>query len=186
VISLNLPNALSFARIAAVPVLLVCLHRDEPQAALWLFVGAAVTDVLDGVLARALGQQTTLGGWLDPLADKLLVFSVFLALTLGERPVFSPGFTALCLGRDAFVVAGIVLLRWMGREVVIAPFRLSKYATFFQTAVLAAALGYRAFGEPAGAAPYLRATMALAASFALVSIGQYLWRGTQIVRGVAR
>jgi CDP-diacylglycerol--glycerol-3-phosphate 3-phosphatidyltransferase/cardiolipin synthase len=81
---LSLPNVLTYARIAAVPAMVACLNLLEGDAARWwafgIFVAAAITDWLDGYLARALGQQSTLGRMLDPIADKLIVGAALLML----------------------------------------------------------------------------------------------------------
>lgn len=80
----NLPNVLTYARIVAVPALVACLMFVDGEAgrwaAFWLFVGAAITDWLDGYLARRLEQQSTLGRMLDPIADKLIVGAVLIML----------------------------------------------------------------------------------------------------------
>lgn len=82
--AINLPNVLTYARIAAVPALVACLMFVEGDAgrwaAFWLFVGAAITDWLDGYLARRLEQQSTLGRMLDPIADKLIVGAALIML----------------------------------------------------------------------------------------------------------
>jgi len=81
---MSLPNVLTYARILAVPALVACLlllKGDTARwAAFWIFVAAAVTDYLDGYLARALAQQSTLGGMLDPIADKLIVGAALMML----------------------------------------------------------------------------------------------------------
>lgn len=80
----SLPNVLTYGRIAAVPALVACLFFLKGDAARWsafaLFVAAGVTDWLDGYLARAWEQQSTLGAMLDPIADKLLVGAVLMML----------------------------------------------------------------------------------------------------------
>jgi CDP-diacylglycerol--glycerol-3-phosphate 3-phosphatidyltransferase/cardiolipin synthase len=82
--AISLPNVLTYARIAAVPALVACLMFVEGDAgrwaAFWLFVGAAITDWLDGYLARRLEQQSTLGRMLDPIADKLIVGAALIML----------------------------------------------------------------------------------------------------------
>jgi cardiolipin synthase len=89
---LALPNILTYARIAAVPVVIGCMFASSiMHAGLWLrwvalivFIAAGVTDFLDGYLARAWGQQSTLGRMLDPIADKLLVSATLLMLAAQE------------------------------------------------------------------------------------------------------
>lgn len=82
--AISLPNVLTYARIAAVPALVACLLLVEGEAgrwaAFWLFVGAAITDWLDGYLARRLELQSTLGRMLDPIADKLIVGAALIML----------------------------------------------------------------------------------------------------------
>lgn len=82
--AISLPNVLTYARIAAVPALVACLMLIEGEAgrwaAFWLFVVAAITDWLDGYLARRLEQQSTLGRMLDPIADKLIVGAALIML----------------------------------------------------------------------------------------------------------
>lgn len=82
--AINLPNVLTYARMAAVPALVACLMLVEGDAgrwaAFWLFVGAGITDWLDGYLARRLEQQSTLGRMLDPIADKLIVGAALIML----------------------------------------------------------------------------------------------------------
>src|SRR5262245_30251731 len=89
---LAIPNLLTYARIAAVPVVVACLFAQAlPSGGLWLrwvalaiFIAAAITDFLDGYLARSLGQQSSFGRMLDPIADKLLVASCLLMLAADE------------------------------------------------------------------------------------------------------
>ncbi len=80
----NWPNVLTYGRIIAVPIVVGCLFFLEGDAARWtalaLFAAACITDWLDGYLARALSQQSSLGAMLDPIADKLLVGAVLLML----------------------------------------------------------------------------------------------------------
>src|SRR6476661_9989174 len=86
--SLTLPNALTYARIIAVPAVVACMYwQDILQGGLWLrwmalfiFISAGVTDVLDGYFARKWGEQSAFGRMLDPIADKLLVASCLLML----------------------------------------------------------------------------------------------------------
>jgi cardiolipin synthase len=82
--AISLPNVLTYARIVAVPALVACLLHIEGEAgrwfAFWLFAGAAITDWLDGYLARRLEQQSTLGRMLDPIADKLIVGAALILL----------------------------------------------------------------------------------------------------------
>jgi cardiolipin synthase (CMP-forming) len=89
---LAVPNLLTYGRIAAVPIVVACMYwQSILQGGLWLrwvalaiFVAAAITDFLDGYFARSLGQQSSFGRMLDPIADKLLVSSCLLMLAADE------------------------------------------------------------------------------------------------------
>ncbi len=79
---LTAANQLTLLRVLLVPVFVLCMLYDLPGWALVTFAVAGATDAFDGLLARRLGQPTTLGAWLDPMADKLLVATMFVMLTL--------------------------------------------------------------------------------------------------------
>src|SRR5512144_3012143 len=105
---LNLPNTLTFMRIAAVPVFLICLTYERFGAALSIFMAAAITDALDGALARLTDADTELGASMDPLADKLLMSSSFIVLAwIGGVPAW---LTILVLSRDAVILLGYLTL----------------------------------------------------------------------------
>jgi CDP-diacylglycerol--glycerol-3-phosphate 3-phosphatidyltransferase len=112
-----LPNALTIARLAALPVLLVVLlSADGPTSKLGgaIFVAVAATDVLDGFLARRLGAETRFGRIADPLADRLLVgVGLVGVLLLGA---ISPAAPAILIARDVTIVGGAVLLLRRGIE----------------------------------------------------------------------
>lgn len=128
---LTLPNFLTLLRIIAIPVFLILLANGNHGAAFMLFLGAGVTDAVDGTLARMTDSRSDLGAVLDPMADKLLLVSSFLVLGYtGAIPVW---LTALVILRDIIVVLGygavfIAHHEWME----VAPSRLGKLSTFFQ------------------------------------------------------
>ena len=82
---LNIPNALTFLRILAVPLFLSLLADGRYQPALIVFALAGLTDALDGAVARLTDTRTELGSYLDPFADKLLLVSAFITRKLGWR-----------------------------------------------------------------------------------------------------
>ncbi|HEX6851155.1 MAG TPA: CDP-alcohol phosphatidyltransferase family protein, partial [Candidatus Polarisedimenticolaceae bacterium] len=77
----TLANQLTFLRLVAVPIFILAILDARFGAAFWLFVGAGVTDLLDGLVARVFRQQSPLGAYLDPAADKLLLAAGFILLT---------------------------------------------------------------------------------------------------------
>lgn len=132
--TLSLPNLLTVARIVAIPVILVLAISDINLfrwVALALFIIAAITDFLDGFLARVMGQSSPLGRMLDPIADKLLVGALLIAFAWdGTFSVFDliPA-TAIML-REIFVAGLREFLG--GMNVVVHVSWLAKYKTTFQ------------------------------------------------------
>jgi cardiolipin synthase (CMP-forming) len=106
----SIPNLLTLARLLLAPFVFRAITDGRHTAALVLFFCAALTDGLDGMLARRFGQTTSVGAFLDPIADKLLLSGVFLALAIaGSVPWW---LVIVVLGRDVFLLAssGIVML----------------------------------------------------------------------------
>jgi len=102
----NLPNLLTFVRILMIPVVLVLLERGRPKDcywAAWVFVAAAITDLIDGWLARRMGLVSVLGKFLDPLADKLIVAAVLVWLVqMGRIPAWT---VVILLSREITITA---------------------------------------------------------------------------------
>jgi len=171
----SLPNLLTYARILAVPAFLWAWYARRPELALALFAGAALTDGIDGLLARLLRQRTRLGAILDPVADKLLTVAVLAALSLDARlPMW---LLVLVLVRDAGIAAGVAALRARGRPVPTSPTRLGKYSTFLLAWTLGLALVREAWGGDSLAA-WEAVAMTLAGACTLLTIVQYsaAWR----------
>jgi cardiolipin synthase len=123
----NLPNALTVLRLLAVPVLAWALLSGRYLTAFWLFVGAALTDALDGFLARRFDSLTPLGAIMDPLADKLITLVCILLLTwLGIVPFW---LTLALVVRDTLIVGGAFAYHRVFGEVEIRPTRLGKLHT---------------------------------------------------------
>lgn len=167
---MNVPNFLTGLRIAAVPVFVACFLSGRLGVALLVFVGAMVTDVLDGIAARALKQFTALGARLDPLADKLMGLAALLLLCFTHRlPVWLLWLTVF---REVCIFSAIGILTHTGRSYAVRPTRFGKYATFFLAAATVFALVQAA--RQAGMTPALMALTLVAAQCVLVSWAQYL------------
>lgn len=135
---MNIPNFLSVLRIMIIPLFIILLSYHQYKAACAVFLLAAVTDALDGFLARVFNQKTTLGSYLDPIADKLLLASSFVACALlGLIPRW---LAILVVSRDIIISMGIILLRLNALHVEIRPRAISKCTTFFQLLSIACAL----------------------------------------------
>ena len=140
-------NQLTLLRMLLIPAFVILVVYGDLGWALAVFVTAGITDALDGILARRAGQKTTLGAWLDPMADKLLLVSAFVVLTLpgiglaNKLPVW---LTVLIISRDVVIVLTVAVV-----NLAIGPrtFRPSIYgkiatATYIVTAVVAMTFNY--------------------------------------------
>jgi len=174
---LNLPNCLTLLRIGAIPLFLILLTDGRYSEALVVFALAGITDSLDGAIARLTDSRTTLGSYIDPLADKLLLVSSFLILTfLG----FIPHWLAiLVISRDVIILLGFgVLFMITGRSIVIRPTFIGKACTFFQLLTVTQTLV--ALHNPEWRFSLLwYGTLALAGGATAVSGLQYLARAFQ-------
>ena len=109
---LTLANQLTLLRMFLIPAFVVLVIEGELGWALVVFGVAGITDALDGVIARRSGQKTTLGAWLDPMADKLMLVSAFVVLTLpglglaNRLPIW---LTALIISRDVCIVVTVAI-----------------------------------------------------------------------------
>jgi cardiolipin synthase len=128
---LNIPNVLTLLRILAVPLFLSLLAEGENDWALSIFIAAGVTDALDGMIARMFNMRTELGAHMDPLADKLLIVSSFIALgILGmvPRPLM-----IVVITRDVVILGGFLLTAAVvGKSMEMKPSLSGKLTTFTQ------------------------------------------------------
>jgi cardiolipin synthase len=172
---LNLPNALTLIRILTVPIFLECLAYHLYWEALVVFAIGGITDFFDGLTARWLNQQTALGAYLDPVADKLLVISSFIMLGLIDGiPMW---LTVVVVVRDILIVVGYGAIYLLVEEkMAVRPSRIGKWSTSFQLLTLAVALVV--LHDRNLLPPYvLQAFIGLTASATVVSGLQYLYRG---------
>ena len=172
---MGLANWLTILRIVLIPVFVSLLVYRRPGSALLAFAAAAVTDLLDGYVARRHGSQSRLGAFLDPLADKLLLVSSFITLTyLKVLPFW---ITAVVLTRDVILIVGTLLIHMLGARVYPRPTSLGKAATFFQVVTVLAALLGRAYGGPS----ILNVMVVLAAFVTIASGLQYMAQGLRFL-----
>jgi len=142
----HLPNVITSIRILLVVPIALALAHHRPVEVLWLLVIAAVSDGIDGFLAKRFGWQTDLGGLLDPIADKLLLATVFVMLALlGSVPVW---LTAAVIARDCIIVLGAVAYRIALGPVVARPSRVSKLNTLCQVIFILVVIGTPQFSWP--------------------------------------
>ena len=139
----NIPNSISLLRICLVPLVVWLIITDKIQGAFAVFVLAGLSDAVDGFIAKRFGMKTELGSYLDPLADKLLLVSVYIALgLLGELPSW---LVILIVSRDIMIIAGFLLSWILGHPFAIDPAFISKINTAIQIVLAAVVLGDMAF-----------------------------------------
>ncbi len=168
---LNLPNAITFARLCAAPVAVWLALRQQLAAAFVVFAAAAASDALDGWLARRRGG-TPLGAVLDPLADKALLVSMFIVLAV--MGVLPDWLVILAVFRDGVIVAGLLVMWQLALPISVRPLLISKLNTALQLVLIAVALLLRGFGLHADGLMTL--LIWLVAATTLISGAAYVWR----------
>ncbi len=134
---ITLPNVVTFGRLCAVPLAFYLVLEHRLDIAFFLFVGAGISDAVDGWLARHYGGNA-LGAILDPLADKALLVTMYVTLAAVE--VLPDWIAILVVFRDVVIVGGVILLGVLGQKVSIKPLWVSKLNTAMQIVLVAAAL----------------------------------------------
>jgi cardiolipin synthase len=176
---MNIPNFLTLMRIILVPVLVIFLINKSFLKALILFTCLGLTDALDGFLARILNQQTVLGSYLDPIADKVLLTSCFLALAILK---VIPGWLAVVvISRDVIIILGISILSIMNIAFEIHPLFVSKITTALQIAAVFFALFFKAFSFMPFDGAWLMLLFWLTALFTVLSGYRYVVSGVKLI-----
>lgn len=169
---LSLPNLITLLRLCAVPAAVWLIIKGRLDLAFWVFVGAGVSDALDGWIARRWNLRSALGALLDPVADKALLVSVYV--TLAMIGVLPDWLAILVVFRDALIVGGVVVFYLLGTPRPIEPILISKANTALQIGLAALALFLAGFGlEAAG---LLEALVWATAATTLASGAAYVWR----------
>ena len=175
---MSIPNLITLARILMVPVLVWAIVSGEMVGAFLLFLAAGVSDALDGFLAKRFGMASELGAYLDPLADKALIVSIYVSLGIAAR--IPAWLVILVVSRDVMIV-GAVLLSWLlNRPLAIKPLLVSKLNTVAQIVFAALVLANLGLDVPAGSVlgslmtVSIKLALALVVIFTLLSIAFYL------------
>ncbi len=141
---MTLPNLITIFRFLLVPVVIYALLHGAMATALIVFIIAGASDAIDGIIARFFDQQTTLGAWLDPLADKALLVSVFISLAIiGTLPDW---FVFIAVSRDALIMGAVAISSLVGDPLEVKPLFISKATTLAQIVLASLFLAVEAFG----------------------------------------
>jgi cardiolipin synthase len=173
---MNLPNIISVLRILLVPLLVIFLLEGKIHYALLVFFLAGISDAVDGFLARLLHQKTSIGAFLDPLADKLLINTAFV--TLGILGIMPAWLAVLVVSRDIIILAGTLILMLTGRTMKIRPTLDSKVNTAAQLGCVCFFLAFDLLGH---LQTWEQPVLFITAFFTLVSGFRYIFIGFQIL-----
>jgi cardiolipin synthase len=176
----TIPNLLSLFRMGLVPLFIIALVGDHPVRALVIFVLAGVTDGLDGFIARFYRQQSHLGSYLDPIADKLLLTSAYVMLAIPSQsgglaiPVWV---SILVIARDVLIVI-MALILYLALDVGhFPPAMIGKVTTVVQVVTVVLVMLARVW--PSVEAPAVAAVY-LTAAFTLASGLYYIYRASRL------
>ena len=166
----SIPNFITVGRILLVPIIIWAIASDQMELAFAVFVVAGVSDAVDGFLAKRFNMTSELGALLDPLADKALLVSIYIALGIwGAIPRW---LVILVVSRD-FMIVGAVMVSWVfDKPVAMKPSMVSKLNTAAQVAF--AALVLASLGFNFTPKPYDLILMGLVTVFTLSSVSLYL------------
>jgi cardiolipin synthase len=178
-LELNLPNLITLARLLSVPLTIWLIFDERYGAAFWVFVGAGLSDALDGYIAKRFDRRTRLGAMLDPAADKAMLTGVYVTLGLaGHLPLWLVGLVVL---RDLWIVVGFFLIQITAGPKQLGPTHISKANTLVQIALVGFVLARLGLAIEAGPATGL--LIAAAAVTTVLSGLFYLVRWARILMG---
>jgi len=168
--TLSIPNLITLGRILLVPIVVWAIASGTMWIAFVLFLAAGASDAVDGFLAKRFGWTTVLGAYLDPLADKALIVSIYL--TLGISGFIPRWLVIMVVSRDILIVGGIMLSWVVGSPLKIKPLLVSKLNTLAQILFACAVLGSLGFDVQIDTLTTV--LMWLVAALTLLSVAAYL------------
>lgn len=175
---MNVPNLLTLLRILLVPVIVIFLIKGAFSKALLLFAVACITDGLDGFLARVLEQKTVLGSHLDPLADKALIVTSYV--TLSVLHVIPSWLSVIVISRDFIILLGIGVLTIMSISFEIRPAFVSKVTTLFQFLTVFFVLVFKELPDYVGFS-FIITMYWITALLTIASGFNYIFRGIKLI-----
>ena len=168
---MNIPNSLTLVRIVLVPVVVWLIIDHEMTAAFLLFLLAGFSDAADGYIAKRYGWRSELGAYLDPIADKALLVSIYVTLGLaGHLPVW---LVIAVVSRDILIVGAVVLSWMLSRPLTMHPLLISKVNTFAQ--IVLAGLVLAELGLGLGLEPVVKVLIWVTGALTILSAAAYFW-----------
>lgn len=171
----SLPNLISLGRLVLAPAIIAMIASQRWKEACVIFIVAGLSDAIDGWIAKTFDLRSELGAYLDPVADKTLIVSIYVALAIeGALPAT---ITILVVARDLLIIVAFMISTIMHKPVKIRPLMVSKINTAAQLGLAAAVLGAKAFGLPAGL--WFDVFLYIVAGLTLASAAAYLAQWTR-------
>lgn len=178
-LGLNIPNLITLARLMSVPLMIWLIDGQQFGIAFCVFILAGISDALDGFIAKRFDCRTRLGALLDPVADKALLSSVFVALDLADK--LPNWLVILVVFRDVTIIGGFVLLQALMAPRNFDPLYISKLNTLVQIALVGYVLGRHGLGFSDGFLTEI--LVGLTAVTTVLSGLSYLVRWARILAG---
>jgi cardiolipin synthase (CMP-forming) len=177
----SIPNLITMGRILLVPVVVWAITADRMLVAFVLFLAAGVSDAVDGFLAKRFNMTSELGAYLDPLADKTLIVSIYVALGIAGT---IPGWLVILVVSRDIMIVGAVMLSWLiGSPLKVKPLLVSKLNTVAQIVFACVVLG--ALGFQVQADGLLMGLMVLVGVTTLLSVAAYVREWVRHMNSVA-
>ena len=167
---LSIPNLITLGRILLVPVIVWAITAGQLRIAFVLFLAAGISDAVDGFLAKRFGMTTELGAYLDPLADKAMLVSIYVALGITEA--IPRWLVILVVSRDIMIVSAVILSWLVDKPVELKPLKVSKLNTVAQIVLVCVVLAANGFAFDADTA--IVVLTALVAILTLLSVAFYV------------
>ncbi len=177
---MNLPNSITIIRVILIPFFINLMIYGYYREALIVFVAAGITDALDGAIARLTKQQTELGAFLDPMADKLLIVSSFVTLVLlGRLPVW---LVIIVVSRDVILAFGALIIYVTMHDLRVKPSFIGKTTTLLQLIVITLSLVLINYDTDYDGELGLMLILQWATALVTIASGvQYVLRGMKLV-----
>jgi cardiolipin synthase len=178
---LTVANQLTILRIVLIPAFVLLVVYGELGAALLVFMTAGATDALDGLIARRAGQRTSIGAWLDPMADKLLLVTTFVVLTLPGIPLTNHlplWLTVIVISRDVVIVGVVAIVNLAVGPRTFKPSMWGKMTTaaFILTSVIVMFFNYRE-----ETSPIVDAAIWTSLALTVISSGDYFFKLRKLI-----
>jgi cardiolipin synthase (CMP-forming) len=178
---LTVANQLTLLRMLLIPAFVILVVYHRPGWALTTFVVAGITDALDGLIARRTNQQTSLGAWLDPMADKLLLVTTFVVLTVPGTDLvnrFPLWLTILVITRDVVIVTTVAIVTAVMGVRTFRPSMYGKIATGVYLMTCVVILWFNYLGRPS---VVVDIGVWTCLAITLISGFHYIWHAARII-----